>query len=241
MKKIFSIILFAFMIAFVSSSLYSAEYVKDEGETKTKPEDALILQAKDVFISYNNVLEEGIPRGLVYAAQAIAIFPKTQSGGVIIGGMSGKGIIINRLEDGSWSAPAFLKIKGGSFGFQFGAQEIDIVLMIMDRTRIEGLLRSKLKLGIDAGIAVGPAGRDFNLGTDIQAKSVIYSYSKARGLYIGLKLEGTTIYPDEEANRAIYGKELTTSNIIKTNEVKPTLAGEELIKAVEEYTKREKK
>lgn len=230
MRKIFSAVLVVMFVFALVSFVYA--------DTKTNTtEEQILVDAKDVFNSINNTLEMGIPRGLVYTAQAIAIFPKTQGGGIVVGGMGGRGVILYKEND-KWSTPAFLRISGASFGFQFGFQEVDIVLVLMDRTQVDGLLKSKLTLGVDAGIAAGPVGRDATLGTDIQAKSIIYSYSQSRGLYIGLKLSGTTISPDEVANKAIYGKDYNTEDIILKNKVKPTKAGKELIKVIQEYTKK---
>lgn len=232
MKKL--LILLA-LICFVCGVVYAAETADPKANTT---EEQLLIDAKTVFNSINNSIEMGIPRGLVYTAQAIAIFPKTQGGGIVVGGMSGRGVILYKEKDNKWSAPAFLRISGASFGFQFGFQEVDIVLVLMDKTNVDGILKSKLKLGADAGVSAGPVGREATIGTDLQAKSIVYSYSKSRGIYVGLKLSGSTISPDEVANKALYGKDYTTQDIIFDNKVKPTKAGQDLIKTIKEYTKK---
>ncbi|MFH1452873.1 MAG: lipid-binding SYLF domain-containing protein [Armatimonadota bacterium] len=240
MKKVFLGLLVALMVFSFCAVSYAEETVKQqEQQLKIVPEEQTILDAEKVFQQINNVVEMGIPRGLVYAAQAIAIFPKTQGGGLIIGGMSGKGVILYKNpETNKWSAPAFLKIGGASIGFQAGVHEVDIVLLVMDKNSVEGLLQSRFKLGVDGGIAIGPAGRDADIGADLQAKSIIYSYSRSRGAYIGLKLQGTTIWPNSAANEAVYGKPYDTKQIIVENVVKPTVAGEQLIQVIEKYTKK---
>lgn len=237
MKKMFLIlVILAFVFSF-SVAAYAAPAPNANAQANTT-EEKLLVDAKDVFNSINNSLEMGIPRGLVYTAQAIAIFPKTQGGGVIVGGMSGRGVILYKEKDNKWSAPAFLRIASASFGFQLGFQEVDIVLVLMDKTHVDGILKSKLKLGADAGVSAGPVGREATIGTDLQAKGIIYTYSKSRGVYVGLKLSGTTITPDEVANKALYGEKYTTEDIIIKNKVKPSKAGQDLIKTIKEYTKK---
>lgn len=236
MKKILILlVLFLFLWAYCNTPLHAAQTADPKANTT---EEKLLTDAKDVFSSINNSLEMGIPRGLVYTAQAIAIFPKTQGGGVVVGGMGGRGVILYKEKDDKWSSPAFLRISGASFGFQFGFQEVDIVLVLMDKTNVDGLLKSKIKLGVDAGVSAGPVGRDASIGTDLQARGIVYSYSKSRGVYVGLKLSGSTISPDEAANKALYGENYTTEDIIIKNKVKPSMAGQALIKTIVEYTKK---
>lgn len=237
MKKIF--VLALLMIFAFTACVYAAETQsgKEAKLLKTTTEEGILVSAKDVFNSINNSFERGIPRGLVYTAQAIAIFPKSQGGGVIVGGMGGRGVILYKNKD-KWSTPAFLRIAGASVGLQLGFQEVDLVLVLMNKNDIEGILKSKLKLGVDAGLAVGPVGRDANVSMDAQAKSIIYSYSRARGVYAGVKLEGSTVSPDEKANKALYGKDFDTRAIIMDGKAKSTPAGKDLIKTIEEYTKK---
>jgi len=232
MKKL---MVFLALICFVCGIIHAAQAADPKANTT---EERLLIDAKTVFNSINNSIEMGIPRGLVYTAQAIAIFPKTQGGGIVVGGMSGRGVILYKEKDDKWSAPAFLRIAGASFGFQLCFQEVDIVLVLMDKTNVDGLLKSKLKLGADAGVSAGPVGREATIGTDLQAKSIVYSYSKSRGVYVGLKLSGTTVTPDEKANKALYGEDYTTQDIIFDNKVKPSKAGQDLIKTIKEYTKK---
>lgn len=240
MKKIFVVFLLAVFVLSCACVVFAETKTtakKVDNAQKLNPDQQVIVNATEVFKNINNSFEQGIPRGLVYTAQAIAIFPKTSGGAFIVGGMGGRGVILYKQKN-LWSPPAFLRISSASIGFQAGFKETDIVLVLMNKNQIDGLLKSKIKLGVDAGVAAGPAGRDADIGTDIQAKGVIYSYSKSRGAYVGVNLEGSSITPDETANKAVYGKSYTTEDIILKGKVKPTKEGKELINVIDDYTKK---
>lgn len=144
-----------------------------------------------------------IPPALMNDAQGIAIIPGVIKGGFVIGGRYGQGVVLGRNPDGTWSNPVFVTLAGGSIGWQVGVQSTDIILVFKTRKSLERLLQGKGKvtLGVDAAVAAGPAGRQVEAGTDAQLSAEIYSYSRSRGLFVGVSLEGAGITNDADANR----------------------------------------
>ena len=134
--------------------------------------------------------DKGIPKELLENAQGIAVIPHVVNAAFMIGGRWGKGLISVRERNGEWSTPAFITLTGGSFGFQLGAEATDVVLVFNNRKGIDAILNSKLKLGANASVAAGPVGRAASAGTDLQFESAIYSYSRSRGLFAGVALNG---------------------------------------------------
>jgi lipid-binding SYLF domain-containing protein len=178
------------------------------------PEESRRLRdASAVFGEIMSAEDNAIPEAIVGKAEGIAIFPGTLKAGFVVGGMRGRGVLSVRTPNG-WSSPAFLTLTGGSFGLQIGAQATDIVLIINDRRGLENLVRNQFKLGADAGVAAGPVGRDAQAATDIQLRAQILSYSRARGLFAGVTINGSTIRPDRDANERFYGQRLETQQIV---------------------------
>ena len=157
--------------------------------------------------------DDAIPEALLGDAEGIAIFPGTVRAGFGIGGMRGRGVISARTESG-WSAPAFLTLTGGSIGFQIGVQVADIVLVIKNRRGLENLVSNQFKLGADAGVAAGPLGREAEASTDLQLRAQILSYSRARGLFAGVTVNGSTVRQDRDANERFYGERMETQQIV---------------------------
>ena len=157
--------------------------------------------------------DDAIPEALLGDAEGIAIFPGTVRAGFGIGGMRGRGVISARTESG-WSAPAFLTLTGGSIGFQIGVQVADIVLVIKNRRGLENLVSNQFKLGADAGVAAGPLGREAEASTDLQLRAQILSYSRARGLFAGVTINGSTVRQDRDANERFYGERMETQQIV---------------------------
>jgi len=151
------------------------------------------------------VPDRAIPRELLERAQAIAVFPDVLRAAFVFGGRGGKGVISRRLADGSWSAPAFFTLGGGSFGAQIGASKTDLVLLIMNEAGLQGLLKDKVTLGGDVSIAAGPVGRSASASTNVTLDAGILSYSRSKGAFIGAALEGAVINPDNDLNQAVYG------------------------------------
>jgi lipid-binding SYLF domain-containing protein len=158
--------------------------------------------------------DQSVPSAIMQKAEGIAVFPSLLKGGIIIGGQRGRGVLSARdPKTGEWSSPAFLTITGGSFGAQLGAQAVDLVLVIQNRRGLEQLVRNQFKIGADASVAAGPVGRDASASTDIQMRAQILSYSRTRGLFAGVSINGTTIRQDRDANDRFYGMGYRTSQI----------------------------
>jgi lipid-binding SYLF domain-containing protein len=174
-----------------------------------------VQKAGKVFDEIMAAPDKAIPAGVLDKAEAIAVFPGTIKGGLGIGAQRGKGIISARNRAaGTWSDPAFMTLTGGSFGAQIGAQEIDLVLVIMNKEGLDKLLQNEFKIGADASVAAGPVGRGAEASTDIQLKAEILSYSRARGLFAGVTLNGSAIREDEDGNQRFYGRPLRNREIL---------------------------
>src|SRR5438552_2243015 len=171
-------------------------------------------KAATVLSEVMGIPEGGIPNDLMSRAEAVAVFPNVVKGAFIVGGEYGKGLVSRRMENGRWSTPAYIKISGGSFGFQLGAQSTDLVLVFTNREGFKGLLNGKVKLGADAAVAAGPVGRDAQVATDVLLKSPVLAYSRSKGLFAGISLNGSVVSIDESANRAVYGKEISAEDIL---------------------------
>jgi len=159
--------------------------------------------------------DKGLPKSILDKAEGIAVFPSMLKGGLVVGGEHGRGVISARdKKNGGWSSPAFLSITGGSFGAQIGAQAIDLILVVNNQRGLEQLVQNQFKVGADAGVAAGPVGREASASTDIQMRAQIFSYSRARGLFAGATINGSTIHQDRDANDRFYGMGYRTGQII---------------------------
>ena len=166
----------------------------------------LVEDSGNVLSDIQQMPDHSIPRDLLEKCFAIAVFPSTISAGFGIGGKYGQGVIMVRNgNDGHWSAPAIFNLVGGSIGWQIGGQATDIVLVFMNKRSVDGLLKSKFKLGADAAVSAGPVGRDAEASTDAQLKGGILSYSRSRGLFAGIKLEGSALVLHKDGNKILYG------------------------------------
>jgi len=180
---------------------------KDDNEAKR------VRDAATIFGEIMSAGDKSIPKAILGKAEGIAIFPSTIKVGLGIGGMRGRGILSAHSAKG-WSSPAFLTLTGGSFGLQIGGQATDIILVISGKRGLENLVSNQFKIGADASLAAGPVGRDAQASTDIQLRAQILSYSRARGLFAGVTINGSTIRQDIDANERFYGKRLTTKQIV---------------------------
>lgn len=175
----------------------------------------LVEEAGKVLAEIQQMPDQSIPEDLMEGCSAIAVFPSTISAGFGIGGKYGQGIIMVRNEKkGEWSGPAIFTLVGGSIGWQIGGQATDFVLLIMNKRSVDGILQGKFKLGADAAVAAGPVGRAGEASTDVQLKGGILSYSRSRGLFAGVKLEGAVIAQHWDGNKALYGKSLSAEDIL---------------------------
>jgi len=179
--------------------------------------------------------DKGIPSDLFQKAACVVIVPGLKKGAFIIGGKYGKGFIECRHEGGSWSAPAAVRVEGGSVGFQIGGSETDVVLLVMNRRGMDKLLSSKFTVGADASAAAGPVGRTSSAQTDAQMHAEILSWSRARGVFAGISLEGATLRPDEDSNKDLYGKTLTNREIVM-GDVRPPAGAKMLEQALRKYS-----
>src|SRR4030095_8066235 len=157
--------------------------------------------------------DNGISVDLLNKAECVAVFPQVIKAGFIVGGKAGRGDASCRTKSG-WSAPAFLEIKGGSVGFQIGAQATDLVLLFMNRNGLKKLVNNKLELGADASIAAGPVGREAAASTDASMNAEILSYSRSKGAFLGVSLKGSVVSPDKSDMEDTYGKGITTQRVL---------------------------
>jgi lipid-binding SYLF domain-containing protein len=178
-------------------------------------EAARIKAATTVLREILDAPDVSVPGWVPPKLQGIAVFPSVKKAGLVVGGQWGRGIMSAKsVKSGTWSAPAFLTLTGGSIGAQIGGQEVDLVLLIIDERGLEQLARNQFKIGADAGVAAGPVGRTAEASTDIQMRAKILSYSRARGLFAGITLNGATIKQDRDANERFYGQPYKTSQIV---------------------------
>lgn len=197
---------------------------------------ALVEESGRVLSEVQEMPDQGIPENLLSGCSAIAIFPSTVSGGFVIGGKYGQGIIMVRNEkSGGWSPPAIFTIAGGSFGWQIGGQATDFILLVMNRRSVDGILQGKFKLGGDASVAAGPVGRAASASTDVQLKGGILSYSRSRGLFAGAKLEGDVITQHWDGDAELYGKTLSAREILMENKARMPKSAERVLKTLNKY------
>lgn len=170
-------------------------------------EAGIVGSAVDVLEEIAGIPEQGIPAHLLRDARGVAVVPGLIKIGLILGARHGRGVLLVRDPAGNWSNPVFVTLTGGSLGYQVGAQSSDIVLVFQSEKSVDGILKGKFTLGADAGVAVGPVGRRAEAATDAQLKAEIFSYSRSRGAFIGVSLEGSALLIDDGANAVYYGKE----------------------------------
>jgi lipid-binding SYLF domain-containing protein len=188
-------------LLFSGAAWASAEYL-------ARVEDAI-----EVFSEVNGLPEQRVPEALLRDAQGIAIIPRMIKAGFLVGGRRGQGVLAIRGEDGTWSNPTFISMTGGSVGFQAGVQSVDVVLVFKSRRSIQGIVNGTFTLGADASVAAGPVGREVSAATDVELKSEIYTYSRSRGLFAGVALDGSKLSINHEANEAVYGQGSTPRRI----------------------------
>ena len=177
-------------------------------------------------------IPDNIPEGLLDKAKCVVVLPSVVKGAFIVGANYGRGVMTCRGGanfDGSWGAPTMMALEGASFGFQIGGQATDFVLLLMNERSAKGVLTSKVKLGADASAAAGPKGRDTSAETDATMRAEILSYSRARGAFAGVSLEGSTLRPDGSANKNLYGKEISAQDIVLNGAVPAPPSAKELL------------
>jgi lipid-binding SYLF domain-containing protein len=202
-------------------------------------EDQRLQESYTVLKEILATPDKGIPRDLLDKAECVVVFPSVKKAAFVVGASYGRGVITCRSGQdlrGPWSAPAMFALEGGSVGFQIGGQATDFVLLIMNESGANSVMSSKVKLGGDASVAAGPVGRNTSAETDIVMKAEILSWSRARGVFAGISLAGSTLRSDNDGNKAVYGKELTAKQIVREGEVKPTEAAKPLVDLLDKTT-----
>ena len=185
--------------------------------------------------------DQAIPGELLESSHCIVIVPGMKKAAFIVGANYGRGFMMCRLASGTgWSAPAGIKVEGGSFGFQIGGSETDAIMLVMNEGGVEKLLSSKFTLGADASVAAGPVGRTSSANTDLQLHAEILSYSRARGVFAGISLDGATLRPDEDSNAQLYGKHVTNRQIVMGTKTRASVPGSKLTADMNSYSLRNK-
>jgi lipid-binding SYLF domain-containing protein len=177
-------------------------------------------------------IPDDIPQDLLDKADCVIVYPSVLKAAFVIGGSYGRGAMTCRTGEhytGPWSAPTMMALEGGSVGFQLGGQATDFVLLVMNGRGAHSILSSKVKLGADASVAAGPKGRNAQAATDVTLRAEVLSYSRARGLFAGISLEGSTVRPDNDANERIYGKKLEAESIVFKGAVAVPPAAQRLV------------
>jgi lipid-binding SYLF domain-containing protein len=207
----------------------SLSFAKDS--EKTKEEQDRLRNASSVMTEILN-MPDNIPQDLLDKARCVIVMPSVLKAAFVVGGSYGRGTMVCRTDkdfSGPWGAPAMYALEGGSVGFQIGGEATDFVFLVMNDRGVSSLLRSKVKLGADASIAAGPVGRAAAADTDTYMRSEILSYSRARGVFAGISLEGSTLRPDDDANHNLYGHSVTAIQILKESEVHAPAFANDLI------------
>jgi SH3 domain-containing YSC84-like protein 1 len=223
MKRLTAVLSGALLLAPLSFTRPAADDGKDE-RGRLENAGTVIQEILDV--------PENIPQDLLDKARCVVVLPSVLKAAFVVGGSYGRGVMVCRTGNdfsGPWGAPAMYALEGGSVGFQIGGEATDFVILVMNDRGVHSLLHSKVKLGGDASIAAGPKGRTASADTDAYLRAEMLSYSRARGVFAGVSLEGTTLRPDEDANRRLYGKDATASGIITESKIESPEAGRKLV------------
>jgi len=195
--------------------------------------------AADAFKEVMGIPDKSIPQDLLERAQCIVIVPGLKKGAFIIGAKYGKGFVSCRREGGmGWSAPGSVRVEGGSFGFQIGGSETDAFMLVMNLKGMDRLLSTKFTLGADASVAAGPVGRSAQAETDAALTAEILTWSRQRGVFLGVSLSGATLREDSDWNRDLYGKKITNRDIIMKDAVAPPAAASALMTELNRYSSR---
>jgi len=181
-------------------------------------EASRVQEAATVLQEIHGVPDNSIPQDLWDRAACVRVVPGRKKAALVVGGEYGKGLMSCRHE-GNWTAPIFMRIEKGSWGLQIGAQSIDLVLLVMNSTGMEKMLRNKVSLGAEASIAAGPVGRDARAATDAQMKAEILSYSRTQGLFAGINLSGGVVRADADDNADLYGKTIVARDVVMNGTV----------------------
>lgn len=212
------------IIGFALAAAASVPLIADRDDVER------IAKAAQVLSELNSTPDKDIPNDLWSKAACVVVVPDLKKAAFVFGGEYGRGLISCR-RNGGWTAPAFMRLHKGSWGLQVGAQEIDLVLLVMNEKGMEKLLNNKVTLGAEASVAAGPVGRDARAATDAQLSAEILSYSRAQGLFAGINISGGVMQVDEDDNAELYGNAVTARQILR-GETKPPDVAEPLMAAL---------
>ena len=222
------------ILSFVAP-LFAEDPHKEAKEDQRLAESAVVL--KEII-----GVPEGIPKDLLNKAVCVVVYPSVKKAAFIVGGSYGRGVITCRtgkeFNGGRWSAPAMFALEGGSFGFQIGAEATDFVLLIMNESGANSVMSSKVKIGADASAAAGPVGRSATAETDVVLKAEILSYSRAKGLFAGISLAGSTLRSDDGGNKSVYGRDISAKEIVREGKVRPPAAAQRLLAILQKNSPR---
>jgi len=216
-------------LALLPSLSFAAENAKESDRVK---------EAGQVLKEIIDIPDD-IPKDLFDRAECVVVLPSVKKFAIGIGGSFGRGVMSCRTGQhftGSWSAPAMYALEGGNIGLQLGGQATDFVLLVMNPRGAESLLSSKVKLGADAAAAAGPKGRDSAAATDVVMRAEILSYSRSRGLFAGVSLEGSTLRPDNRADEKLYGRKVTAKEIVREHKVGVPSSGQEMVSLLNKHS-----
>ena len=200
--------------------------------------DKRLDAAASSFKEIMDVPDKTVPQDLLNRAQCVVMVPGLKKGAFVIGAKYGKGFVSCRKKGGvGWSAPGAVRVEGGSFGFQIGGSETDVLMLVMNESGVNRLLSTKFTLGADASVAAGPVGRSTQAETDAAMTAEILTWSRSRGLFAGISLSGATLREDEDSNHDLYGKKLTNKEIITGNLGTPKSASE-FLSELDRYSSR---
>lgn len=186
-------------------------------------------------------IPDNIPHDLLEKAECVIVFPSVMKAAFIVGAQYGRGAMVCRTGEkfrGPWGAPAMYALEGGSVGFQIGGEATDLILLVMNDRGMSSILSSKVKLGADASVAGGPVGRDASADTDAWMRAEILSYSRSRGLFAGVSLEGTTLRPDDDASEQVYGHAIKAKDIVRGEHTSVPATGRHLVNVLEKNSPR---
>jgi len=218
-------------IAVIAGMLLAAPFFPARAADEGRVERERVENAGRVMQEILDV-PDGIPRSLLDRARCVVVVPSVLKAAFVFGGAYGRGAMVCRTGkryEGPWGAPSMFALEGASFGFQIGGEATDYVFLIMDNRGAHSLMKSKVKLGGDASVAAGPVGRTAAADTDAFMRAEILTYSRARGVFVGVSLEGSTLRPDGSANRNLYGRRISPEEIVRESTVKAPPAADQLI------------
>jgi SH3 domain-containing YSC84-like protein 1 len=224
MKKLLS---FGMLLALTAAPMFAAQPQSEKNDRVTDR----LESAGMVFDEIMNI-PDNIPQDLLDKAECVIVFPSVLKAAFVIGGSFGRGAMVCRTGEhftGPWGAPSMMAIEGGSFGFQLGGEATDFVLLVVNPRGVTSILNNKVKLGGDMSAAAGPKGRDAEAATDVTLRAEILTYSRSRGLFAGISLEGSTLRPDNDANEKLYGKKVTATDIVRKGAVAVPPSGQKLV------------